>query len=181
MVGSHGGSTDDCKALRVRVAGRSDVRLVWDWANDPAVRRNSFSSDHIPWTDHVAWFGRMQQEPDRLLLIGELPDGPDVGLVRFEPDSGGGYALAVVVAREYRGRGLASPLITAAVARWRTDHPSAVLRARIKVTNRPSINAFVRAGFVEVEDDENHAADHVVMSHPPPDDPYVTRGCSRLS
>lgn len=151
--------------LRVRDARPSDRRLVWEWANDPQVRRSSFSSGPIPWTDHVAWFDRMLHDPDRLLLIGESGDGQAVGQVRFEPDSVSGHVIGVAIAAAHRGRGLAAPLITVAVQRWRADQPEAALRARIKARNRVSISAFSQAGFVA--EDSAGPDDHVVMRQHP--------------
>lgn len=154
-------------AVRLRDARTSDRRLLWQWANDPEVRRNSFSSDPIPWSRHVAWFTRMLRDPDCRLLIAETPSDGPVGQVRFEPDNAGGYRIGITVGQSYRGKGLASPVITAAVRRWRLEHPHAPLAASIKPANKASIAAFTRSGFVA--DATEEAYDRVVMrQHPAP-------------
>lgn len=43
--------------VNLRKAEQSDMDLLFEWANDPAVRKNSFRSDPIPYADHVKWDG----------------------------------------------------------------------------------------------------------------------------
>jgi spore coat polysaccharide biosynthesis predicted glycosyltransferase SpsG len=44
------------ESLRLRRVRAEDVELLWQWANDPAVRRASFSQQSITWDEHVRWF-----------------------------------------------------------------------------------------------------------------------------
>ena len=37
------------EALRLRAASQEDVLLLWQWANDPVTRRNSFVPEPISW------------------------------------------------------------------------------------------------------------------------------------
>ena len=45
-------SADD---LNLRLATAEDRVLLWQWANDPVVRRNSFDTQAIDWPDHDSW------------------------------------------------------------------------------------------------------------------------------
>ncbi|MEK7218316.1 MAG: UDP-2,4-diacetamido-2,4,6-trideoxy-beta-L-altropyranose hydrolase, partial [Patescibacteria group bacterium] len=45
-------------SLRLRPATVGDGRTLWEWANDPTVRASAFSSDPIPWEEHMQWFGK---------------------------------------------------------------------------------------------------------------------------
>ncbi|MGH9508910.1 MAG: UDP-2,4-diacetamido-2,4,6-trideoxy-beta-L-altropyranose hydrolase, partial [Terriglobales bacterium] len=54
--------------LRLRRATEQDCRLLWEWANDPDTRANSFSSELIPWDDHQRWFRAKLSDPACLLL-----------------------------------------------------------------------------------------------------------------
>jgi len=35
--------------LRLRPVCADDCRMIWEWANDPLVRSQSFANDPIPW------------------------------------------------------------------------------------------------------------------------------------
>src|SRR5262249_14791779 len=43
-------------ALQLRLATREDAGLLWQWANDPQTRANSFHQESIPWDQHVSWY-----------------------------------------------------------------------------------------------------------------------------
>ena len=49
---------------RMRRVTPEDCALLFEWANDPVVRRNSFSSAKISWEEHTAWFEAMQKRTD---------------------------------------------------------------------------------------------------------------------
>ena len=34
------------------------ARLLFDWVNDPEVRKNSLTSGVIQWMDHINWFNK---------------------------------------------------------------------------------------------------------------------------
>ena len=53
--------------LRDIVAG--DVRLLWEWANDPITRAASFSSTPIPWGSHADWFDQKLKDEKCLFFI----------------------------------------------------------------------------------------------------------------
>ena len=48
----------------LRVADWGDVDLLFSWANDKEVRKNSFSSEPICYEEHLAWFRKKYQERD---------------------------------------------------------------------------------------------------------------------
>ena len=72
-------STMQPLTLHLRQAEQKDCRLLWEWANDPATRAASFSTETIPWEQHQAWFEDKMKDPNCLLLIGENSKaGPSV-------------------------------------------------------------------------------------------------------
>jgi UDP-2,4-diacetamido-2,4,6-trideoxy-beta-L-altropyranose hydrolase len=133
--------------LRLRPAQKHDMRLLWEWANDPAVRAASFSSGPISWETHRAWFTEKLRQKKCLILIAEDDAGTPVGQVRFDPRDDGGADVNVSLAKASRGRGLASSIIESGVqeafrtANWNRIH------AFIKPENAASQKAFEKAGF----------------------------------
>jgi len=50
--------------FRLRRVCEADGRLLWEWANDPTVRRVSFSPEPIPWAQHVNWLKARLEDPN---------------------------------------------------------------------------------------------------------------------
>ncbi|MEZ0482913.1 GNAT family N-acetyltransferase [Fibrella aquatica] len=141
-----------------RIATVNDVRLYFDWANDPSTRQQSFNSAPISWEAHEVWFARKVNDPDVLLLVFETNENIPVGQVRFERQADGEVIIGVSVDNAFRGRGLAVQLIREASNvcqhHWRNSNdPEQAVRisAYIKPNNQPSIRAFERAGFINDE------------------------------
>jgi len=40
------------KKIRLRRAIYKDMRIIWEWANDPDTRKSAFNTDPIPWDTH---------------------------------------------------------------------------------------------------------------------------------
>jgi len=137
------------QAFRLRRGHADDIRLLWEWANDPEVRTASFSSAPIPWETHVRWFGEKFGEGKSLFLIAEDEEGVPFGQVRFDLN-GGDAELSISVARGKRGLGLAVPLIDAAVREMLMDDRCGRVHAFVKPENAASAKAFERAGFEQV-------------------------------
>lgn len=130
-------------SLTLRPASMADARRLFDWRNDPVTRAMAITTDPVPWDGHVRWLTATLDRADRQLLIGEGPQGP-VGTVRF--DMGDDIVVSITLAPDQRGRGLALPLLTAAIARL---SPPANLLAQVKPDNPASRRLFERAGFDE--------------------------------
>lgn len=164
--------------LRVRGARFDDSRLLWEWANDPQVRASSFSPQPIPWETHAAWFARKIGNKRSLILIAENADGTPVAQIRFDRrgnDNGPSddlpeneWEVDVSVAKEMRGRGLASRLIQQGVRSLLREHANSRVHALVKSANPASIKAFEQAGFRRVGEEQirGDAAIHFVFSKP---------------
>ena len=149
----------DGRRLRLRRAGSDDCKLLWQWANDPETRANSFSSEPIPWETHVQWLAAVLADPQcQLLLALDSQDRP-IGQVRFD-GADRRPVLSVSIARPFRGMGYGSELIGLAVGELFRQRPITAVVARVKPENRASIRAFQKAGFSYVGTDEarGHAA-----------------------
>ncbi|MBC8152065.1 MAG: GNAT family N-acetyltransferase [Bacteroidetes bacterium] len=132
--------------LTHRLARPGDVRVYFDWANDPDTRQQSFQTDPIPFATHQAWFSRKLADPNALLLVFEH-DGQPIGQVRIERSTGENV-IGISLDIAFRGKGLSVPLLNQATAAFFAHFPDEqLIHAYIKPDNRASARAFERAGF----------------------------------
>lgn len=134
-------------SLRLRLAKLEDARMFWEWVNDPAVRRASFSGEHVAWDEHLEWFCRRLRDEACIMFVVEDAEGVPVGQVRFDIDERQEAEVDVSVIRERRGQGYGSAAITAAVEELLRRKPVRRINAYIKSTNVASVRAFENAGF----------------------------------
>jgi UDP-2,4-diacetamido-2,4,6-trideoxy-beta-L-altropyranose hydrolase len=133
--------------LKLREAEPRDVRLLFDWANDPAARAQSFTQATIPWEDHERWFARKLADARCLLLIAEDAQGRPVGQVRFDVGEDASAIISVSMAPEQRGRGYGAAAIAQACEALRARRGALTVLAYIRPDNLASQRAFSRAGF----------------------------------
>lgn len=138
-----------------RLAGENDMNQVFEWANDPVSRANSYFSESIPLETHQRWFTNKLKDPKCLLFIAEA-ETEAAGMVRYE--TGTEYTtVGILVDKEFRGRGMASRmLVDTAVSYFeRTDLP---IHAFIKTTNLASVKTFQKAGYRFLKEEIIHGA-----------------------
>lgn len=133
--------------LALRTAMPADCRRVWEWANDPTVRRVSFNTDPIAWESHQRWFETRLRDANCVFLIVEDADGIPFGQVRFEVKHDEAI-ISVSLDSRYRGRGLGPAIIRTATHRLIAERPVRLVRAFTKPENKASIQAFEHAGFM---------------------------------
>ncbi len=137
----------------LRPATSADSLLLWQWANDPPTRRNSFNPSKISWSEHEDWLRqKLASIACRMwiLQIGELP----VGQIRYdsiESCEGRSAEVSFIIAPGFRSMRLGTRLLemTAELAarelgvRW--------VKGLTFLTNEASRRAFLRAGFEAAE------------------------------
>jgi RimJ/RimL family protein N-acetyltransferase len=142
--------------LRLRLATADDRELLFQWANDPVVRKNSFHSKAIDWEEHCAWFAAKIQDPACVMFLA-------LGLVRFDMQNHSAM-VSVSIAAEFRGQGWGSRLISKACKAFFAARPGGRVNAYIKQDNIASQNAFARAGFSREPDVPYQGETAVMMS-----------------
>lgn len=136
----------DPKNLYLRPALKNDALIYHDWANDPTVRQNAFSSAPIPLDAHLDWFEKKLADPDCYMFVLEV-NGLSVGQIRFEfqgEEAIVDYSLDRIV----RGRGWGSELVRMGATMLNTIRP-AVIKGQVKPENLISSAIFMRLGFEE--------------------------------
>jgi UDP-2,4-diacetamido-2,4,6-trideoxy-beta-L-altropyranose hydrolase len=130
----------------IRRAQLADMELYFRWANDPASRANSWNSDIITWETHQSWFAKQLSDGENAQYIAEL-DGTPIGQVRFT-GSGDEALIGFSVDPEFRGRGLGSKMLWAAMACYLEEYPATRrFTAKVKKGNAPSNKVFASLEF----------------------------------
>ncbi len=140
--------------VTLRPVTAADCRLVWEWANDADTRAASFSSEPIPWTQHVAWFEARLADPQHRSYIAldaaAAPAAQPVGQIRYQI-TGDEATVSVVLAPARRGRGYGSEIIRQGSHRLFADTQVRLIHAYIKPDNLASVRAFERTGFTHAD------------------------------
>jgi RimJ/RimL family protein N-acetyltransferase len=133
-----------------RPATYEDVFLLFEWANDPVVRTNSFHSEPIMLPTHLEWFERTLADPNCLLLILLEADGSPIGQARFNRTSAREAEVSIALGSEWRGRGIGARAIALSTAEASLKLKVERVHALVKAGNEPSLRAFLRAGYEEI-------------------------------
>jgi RimJ/RimL family protein N-acetyltransferase len=131
--------------VELRAAVPSDAEPVWRWRNDPETRRFSFDPSAIPWDAHQQWFASTLARADRRLYV-VVADGAARGVVRLDI-AGDAAEVSIHLAPESRGLGVGTAALRAVADLAFSRLGIARLVGSIKPDNRPSLRAFVKAGF----------------------------------
>ena len=132
--------------LTVRSVQPSDLELLWRWANDPDVRRNSISTDVISLEDHTKWFRRKTGSNASRIYILERAGVP-IGQVRYDRVSPEEAEIGVSIAAEHRGCGFGA--VTLTMTRELARHDLGVERVVgvVLTSNNASCATFRKVGF----------------------------------
>jgi len=132
--------------LTARRAVEQDCSLLWEWANDPQVRDQSFTQTPISWDDHVKWFQARLAAPACAIFVVLDESQRPVAQVRFEVQENGEAVIDVSVAAAHRGFGLGASVLREACAAFGRESGARPV-AYVKPGNVASLRAFERAGF----------------------------------
>ena len=130
--------------IEIRDATINDAQLLFNWANDPVTRQNSFNSKNIGWNEHILWLKKRLNNPAYRIFIFKSNNEP-LGVVRF--DGIENAIINVTVAPDHRGKGLGAEIIRMACFRFWESNNSYIL-AYIHKENVTSQRAFKKAGFI---------------------------------
>lgn len=143
--------------IKMRRVCRADETMLLEWANDPEVRAQSFTSAPIQPESHARWLSHKLQDPDTIFLIGEDEGGLPIGQVRFDidraqPRSEGQAVISISVDSAFRGCGFGDALLAAALRELDKAEPRATPVALVRPENRKSRQLFSRLNFSESPD-----------------------------
>lgn len=163
----------------LRKVSKSDVDVIYKWANDPITRQNSFSDAEIPYENHVRWFEGKLKDSHCLFYIcedieneetKEVSKAGSIRLDLIEDDeiahnkalqsvcvtkSAVCYRISYQVAPDKRGRGYGSLLLKLAESAVIDEHPKGdrlILVGEVKKENVASSHCFLKNHYQMLED-----------------------------
>jgi RimJ/RimL family protein N-acetyltransferase len=132
------------RTMTARPVREGDRMTLFELANDPFVRQNSFDTAPIPLGDHHRWFDRALSDERIKITVFETAGTP-VGTVRFEAHPRE-TVTSLSLAAPFRGLGLGAILLRLAIAE--SQRPADVpVTAYIKPENTASQKTFERADY----------------------------------
>ena len=75
--------------LTLRKAKEDDCDLLYRWANDPKVRKNSFNKEKIDYEEHKKWFENKLNSDKSYMFI--LKDEVPLGQIRIDIEDNIGF------------------------------------------------------------------------------------------
>ena len=146
---------DSNNHLSLRKVIKTDEILLFDWINDPDVRKWSFNKNSITLDVHKIWFKQKFDDVNVLMWIFEVNSTP-AGLVRLEKDNSE-VVLNYMIAFHSRGKGLASKMLKMAMNEIKNYWQNVKLLAYTLPENIASIESLKKAGFsLENSSDEKN-------------------------
>ncbi len=152
-------------SLNLRKVADRDCQMLFQWVNDPVVRKASFRSREISWEEHKEWFQGKLDDPACLFYIAETSGREPVGQVRFDI-TGNKATISASICEQFRGLGMGGSLLRLACEKAieETGGTVGTIEALIKQENTPSQKAFQQAGF-EIVSEISHCGVPTVVMH----------------
>jgi RimJ/RimL family protein N-acetyltransferase len=131
--------------VAIEPIGKSDLIDVFNLSNQDSVRAASFNSDKIELEEHKKWFADKLKDKNTIMLKAVL-EGGFAGQVRLDLKDDKAL-IGVSVNENYRGKGIASKLLQAAIVEAKKRDVK-IIEALIKIENEASASLFEKNGFV---------------------------------
>lgn len=141
---------------KLRLAEKRDCDLLYEWANDPEVRKNSINTQNIVYEEHVNWFQMLLKDSlqkQYILEKGAIPIGSV--RIKMEDDSA---VISYLICKEYRGKGYGVVILELLMNEVMSSFKEIrILKGIVKTNNIASKRAFLKNGFEEMKlEDSNY-------------------------
>lgn len=137
--------------LELRPATEEDCLLVYEWANDEETRRQSFTTDAIPFDTHQKWYEDCLKSTDRSLFICYHGNTP-IGQFRTDKTGAGEVTISYSIANGYRKRGYGAEMIREGERLIRKCMPEVrIIKAEVKKENISSEKLLLENGYTKTE------------------------------
>lgn len=134
--------------LKARPATLKDQALVFVWANDDEIRKQSFITRNITKEEHDNWFSNvLADHNNQRLFILENDETNPCGQVRFSRTANNNWEIHFSMDSHYRGQKLGVKLIRAGLDVFLGEGNKSRITAKVKNGNAASLRVLVTAGF----------------------------------
>ena len=132
--------------LVLRRASFEDAELLWEWANDPLVRSNSFNSGDISIVNHLDWFNEKLATHNSVIYIAEMNKTP-IAQIRYDSAKKESAKISFSISSGYRGKGLSEQILLLSAKKVCGELGIKRLEAVVLDHNEASKRAFLKAGY----------------------------------
>jgi UDP-2,4-diacetamido-2,4,6-trideoxy-beta-L-altropyranose hydrolase len=132
--------------IKMRQAVEADSKNIFEWRNNPKIRKASKNSDPISWEGHRRWFDAVLTDKSFELIIGSLEEKV-VGVVRFDiKDDASEVSIYLVPDGGFSGYG--SSLLLSAEQWLKKNRPEIrTIKANVLGENGISQNLFLSLNY----------------------------------
>jgi len=152
----------DKNNFHLRLAKKDDCKILWEWVNDPVVRKSAFNQENILWNEHKKWFAEKISNPHCFIYILTTKQGKNIGQIRFDIINESAD-VDVSIDRNMRGCGMGSKIIVEGVKMFVEMTKISHINAYIKKDNIASIRSFEKAGFAVADTPNDSGLDAIHM------------------
>lgn len=131
-----------------------DLLDLFDLANDPFVRQNSFSTEDITLEEHTKWLHSLLKNTAIWLYTVRSHTNALVAQIRFNKTDKK-TIISLSISKDFRGKGLAEKIIKEACTTYLSEYGNTLIEAQIKEANTASQKSFKKAGFEYFQKDNN--------------------------
>ncbi|MEJ8552893.1 GNAT family N-acetyltransferase [Tepidibacter sp. Z1-5] len=135
-------------SIYLRPADSNDMMILYKWANDETVRKNSFNTSAIDINSHKNWFLNKLKDENTIFYI-IMKENKSVGQLRIDINENIGI-INYSIDKDYRGQKIGS----VALKIIKNDIKNITLIGKVKKENSSSICAFRNANYREFEYEE---------------------------
>lgn len=128
----------------LRNVTESDLELIFNWANEEAVRKNSFSKEDISYEQHKQWFTNKMKNKDMFYILKQ--EDAVIGQVRVEKiDIGLLISYSIDVKKRGKGYGkIIVQLLEKELLKYRINEK---IIGYVKESNVASVKIFMDLGY----------------------------------
>ena len=131
------------KNLELKRINSKDIDLLFGWVNEKLVRKNSFVSKKVKYSDHRLWFNEAVSGKKSLILKLLLNNIP-IGQVRYDKKNSF-YEIDYSIDEIFRKSGFGKIIIQKSIKKL--FKKKTIIRANVKNNNKVSIKIFKRLNF----------------------------------
>lgn len=138
----------------LRSVAAADVKLIFDWRNQPHIRAASHTQDVLNWNKHEAWFAAALDRDDRFWRIYQ-EGGRDLGAVMVVYDGDGFGRWSFCIGEISAPRGAGGRMLALALSVLAANTEVCVVEGEVLEGNSASAKLHKRLGFMQVPTDKS--------------------------
>lgn len=136
--------------VSLREATILDSKLLFEWANDNAVRQSSFSPSSINFNDHISWFEKKLKSKKTKIYIATIKYNEPIGQIRID-EIEDYWLIDYSLDKSFRGLGFAKKLLKLLIEM----NSEKIFMAKVKSENIPSQKVFENLHFSKIDNLKN--------------------------